>query len=52
MTYRYAMAKGRLQASGARVVQMHLPTLREAVDLIRACPHLRLVAETYRGSLR
>ncbi len=43
--HRYAMEKGRLPASAAPVVRMHLPTLREAVDLTRACPHLRLAAD-------
>ena len=43
--HRYAMKKGCLQASAAPVVRMLLPTLRDAVDLSRACPHLRLVAD-------
>ena len=52
VTYRYAMAKGVLNASGQRVVRMHLPTLREAVDLVRACPHLRLAADAWPVSSR
>ena len=52
VTYRYAVAPGLLSASNTRIVRMHLPTLRDAVDLVRACPHLRLVAEEWRGSLR
>lgn len=51
--HRYAVRSGHLSASGAPVVLMWLPTLRDAVDLIRACPHLRLVADRYDGhSLR
>lgn len=45
VTHTYAVEKDSLQASGRPVVRMHLPTLRDAVDLIRACPHLRLVAD-------
>ena len=52
VTHLYRMEKGLLQASGARVVRMHLPTLRDAVDLVRACPHLRLVADAWPVSSR
>ena len=47
LTHLYAMAKSRLRGCGTRVVQMHLPTIRDAVELVRACPHLRLVADRY-----
>ena len=52
VTHRYRVEKGWLQASGARIVRMHLPTLREAVELVRACPHLRLVADAWPVSSR
>ncbi|WP_299652792.1 hypothetical protein [uncultured Jannaschia sp.] len=52
VTHRFAMSKGRLIAAGDPIVRMHLPTLREAVDLVRACPHLRLAADQWRGSSR
>lgn len=53
VVHRYAIRKGRLDRSGARVARVYLPTLRDAVDLIRACPHLKLVADRYQGeSLR
>lgn len=47
--HRYALTKGILNASGTRVVRMYLPTLRDAVDLVRACPHLVLAADRYDG---
>jgi hypothetical protein len=52
VTYRYAVAKGVLDASGRPVARMHLPTLREAVDLVRACPHLKLAADAMPASSR
>ena len=52
VTHRFALSKGRLGSAGDPVVRMHLPTLREAVDLVRACPHLRLAADRWRGALR
>lgn len=52
VTHLYRVEKGRLQASGAHVARMHLPTLRDAVDLVRACSHLRLVADTWPVSSR
>lgn len=50
--HRYAMEKARLPVSAVPVVRMQLPTLREAVDLTRACPHLRLAADVDPGRTR
>ena len=51
--HRYAIRKGVLNASGKPVARVHLPTLRDAVDLVRACPHLKLAADWNDGrSLR
>ena len=52
VTHRYRVEKGRLRSSSTRIVRMHLPTLREAIELVRACPHLRLVADTWPVSSR
>ena len=37
VTHRFALSKERLSSAGDPVVRMYLPTLREAVDLMRAC---------------
>lgn len=49
VTHRFSVSKGRLDRSMARVVRIYMPTLRDAVDLMRACPHLRLAADRYDG---
>lgn len=50
--FRYHIRQGILNRSGARVAYVHLPTLWEAVCLVKACPHVRLVGDERRARVR
>lgn len=50
--FRYHIRQGVLNRSGAQVAYVNLPTLWEAVCLVRACPHVRLIGDERRTRVR
>lgn len=50
--HRYHVEHLVMHLSGRRCAHIYLPTLKAAVDLILACPHLELIGDRYRGTTR